>query len=315
MLCRTPFIKEGFPYPCTNCLPCRLQRKRHWTHRILLEAGLYQDNAFVTLTYNDEHLPRLEDGRGTLLKKDVQDFMKRLRRQYEPLTFRYFYVGEYGSTGTQRPHYHMALFNYKSCWRATGSLFKANREGVITCCPQCDLLMKCWGKGWVVSKGIGVQSARYIASYTTKKMTAADDARLSGRYPEFAQPSLRPGLGADAMYDVASTLLGLNLEQNMIDVPKSLRHGGKLWPLAPYLRRKLRKYMGRDERTPDEVMEALLEELRPVQEAAQEMATLHYPNDVKAYGQIYRSMLTAIDDGTVLNMESRERIFKKRETL
>ena len=84
---------------------------------------------FITLTYNDESLPRTKEGYPTLLKKQVQDYIKRLRNAHvaylkkeqrkvhneykitgKPI--RYYAVGEYGSQ-TRRPHYHILLFNYE----------------------------------------------------------------------------------------------------------------------------------------------------------------------------------------------------------
>lgn len=324
-LCRNPFIKDGFPFGCGNCMPCRLKRRRHWTHRILLESMTHQHNAFITLTYNDEKMPRLEDGRGTLVRNHAALFLKRLRYNISASPIdsirslgspRYFVVGEYG-TKTHRPHYHMALFNYRPCWRYSGSMFDKH----MTCCPQCDLLYKSWNspeeQGFVHSGRITVRSAAYISSYTTKKMTKADDQRLQGRYPEFAQPSLRPGLGADYMHEVASTILQFDLDkrEDFKDVPHNLRHGGKEWPLAPYLRKKLRLLIGRDERTPDEVLEEVLEELLPVQNAAQNIADEIDPHNTKIYGQIYKKLLMEKGEARVSQMEARERIFKKREAL
>lgn len=322
-LCRNPYIKDGFPFGCGNCMACRLKRKRHWTHRILLEAGLYEHNAFVTLTYSDDYMPRLEDGRGTLVRKHASDFLKRLRTNIQRSdnkyirelgSPRYFVVGEYGSKN-ERPHYHLALFNYRPCWKFTGSMFS---QSTMSCCPQCDLLFKSWnsphGQGFVHSGRITVRSAAYIAAYTTKKMTSIEDQRLAGRYPEFAQPSLRPGIGADAMHEVASTLLQYDLEKE-IDVPMALRHGGKMWPLAPYLRKKLRKLVGRDEKTPDEVLETILEELLPVQAEAQRVADEIAPHNTKAYGKIYKEMIVKSGEQKYMQMEARERIYRKRESL
>lgn len=310
MLCRHPFIKEGMPFPCGQCMPCRLQKRRHWTHRILLEAAEYKQSSFITLTYSDETMPRLGDGRGTLLPKDLQDWLKRIRRRIEPVQVRFFAVGEYGNK-TQRPHYHVALFNYPPCWRLGGSHFTNGK-----CCPNCDVILDTWKLGHVHSGRISVKSAAYIANYTTKKMTRADDERLKGRVPEFARMSNRPyGIGAGAMYEVASTLLDWDLDKKLIDVPHTLRHEGKEWPLDPYLRKKLRVLIGRKEQAPDEVLEAVLEELRPVQEAAQEMASSLFPHDVRAYGRIYKQMLVSKGDGKVASMEARERIFKRRDQL
>ena len=86
-------------------------------------------------------------------------------------------------------------------------------------------------------------SASYIAGYVMKKMTAKNDVRLDGRHPEFARMSNRPGLGADAMHEIASTVLSFDLEKTQADVPSSLRHGSRLMPLGRYLHRKLREYV------------------------------------------------------------------------
>ncbi len=40
---------------CGQCLGCRLDRSRMWAMRIVHESSLYDDNCFVTLTYDDEH--------------------------------------------------------------------------------------------------------------------------------------------------------------------------------------------------------------------------------------------------------------------
>lgn len=95
-------------------------------------------------------------------------------------------------------------------------------------------------------------------------MTALDDMRLRGRYPEFARMSLKPGIGSDAMWDVASKLLA-SLDQRA-DVPSALRQYGKLNPIGRYLRRRLRVLVGRDEAAlPNEALEA---EMLVLQEAA-----------------------------------------------
>ena len=72
--------------PCGRCLGCRLDHADMWATRITMEAKEWSKNCFVTLTYNnalDEsgkpNLPINEKGDMTLKKKDLQDFMKRLR--------------------------------------------------------------------------------------------------------------------------------------------------------------------------------------------------------------------------------------------
>lgn len=60
--------------------------------------------------------------------------------------------------------------------------------------------------------------------------------------------SLRPGIGAHLMDDVASTLLQYDLVD--VDVPSGLRHGSTIWPLGRYLRRRLRQRVGLQPETP-----------------------------------------------------------------
>lgn len=90
-------------------MPCRLNRRRLWTHRLLLEQLKHGDSCFLTLTYDEKHLP---EG-GSLVPKHAQDFLKRLRSKTN-LKLRYYLVGEYGED-TERPHYHVALFGYPNC--------------------------------------------------------------------------------------------------------------------------------------------------------------------------------------------------------
>lgn len=311
MLCRKPFIKGGLAFSCGQCMPCRVQKRRVWTHRLLLEGNCHTDNCFITLTYDDENLPRLEDGRGILVPKDAQDFLKRLRKHYAPARFRFFCVGEYGDK-SERPHYHMVLFNYPACTRVGGSKFDKSGH----CCATCDVILDKWGLGHVHIGTLTAQSAGYVARYTTKKMTAADDMRLKGRPPEFARMSLKPGIGADFMHEVASTILQYSLYENdEEDVPNSLAHGKRQMPLGSYLKRKLREYVGKEPQAPESVLEAIMEELRPLQEEAQAEADFHFPNHTLAYGQIFRRKLKERGDGRVAQMEAKERIFKKRESI
>lgn len=57
---------------------------------------------FLTFTYDEKHVPRIE-GKLSLRFKDVQRYMKRLRKA--KYYVKYIVVGEYGAE-TQRPHYH-----------------------------------------------------------------------------------------------------------------------------------------------------------------------------------------------------------------
>lgn len=100
-----------FEVPCNKCVLCRDKKARDWSTRGMCESQMSISKPwFITLTYNDTHLP--SEG---LCKKHCQNFMKRFRMNAEryfgyALNLRFFLCGEYGSK-THRPHYHLLLWN------------------------------------------------------------------------------------------------------------------------------------------------------------------------------------------------------------
>lgn len=153
-------------------MACRITRARMWSVRIMHEAKLWPSVSFVTLTYDDEHLP----ASGSLVKQDVQLFLKRLRKNLDR-QFRYFLSGEYGEH-KHRPHYHSVLFGVGSSDRKT--------------------LEQTWGKGHIHLGTVTHDSACYVASYTLKKLSGPSAARYErdGIIPEFCLMSRRPGIGS-----------------------------------------------------------------------------------------------------------------------
>lgn len=266
----------------------------------MLESALHTDNAFVTLTYSEENLPYVDTSSlATLRPKDLQDWLKRFRKAIQPAKIRYYAVGEYGDR-SERPHYHAALFGFPSCRRGRTD----HRRAV--CCDVCELVKKTWGHGGVDLGLLERSSAQYVAGYVTKKLTGKTDPRLRGRHPEFCRMSLRPGIGADAMHEVASSLLTHNLEKKLIDVPMSLRHGAHQLPLGRYLRRKLRVMVGKDASPPQEVLDQQFTEVLGLY--------LDAKADPKNPLSISK-ILTSKDDQKVASLEARNRIFKKRGSI
>lgn len=148
--------------PCGNCIGCRLEYSRQWAIRCIHEASLHEDNCFITLTYSDEHLPE----NGTLVKKDFQDFMKRLRRKLERREFgkiKYYMCGEYGEK-TYRPHYHACIFGFDFPDKIFWSQNKQGDNLYIS-----KLLEDTWQKGYVRIGSVTFQSAAYVARYVMKK--------------------------------------------------------------------------------------------------------------------------------------------------
>lgn len=180
---------------CGQCHGCRLERARHWAVRCVHEASLHDFNSFVTLTYDDAHVPE----RG-LRYRDFQLFMKRVRRRFR-LRVRFFMCGEYGER-TARPHFHALLFGVhfddRSYWRKTEVGFDVFRS---------KILESLWSEGNSEIGEVTFESAGYVAGYVHKKVTgpraAAHYERLDSGTgeiwsltPEFCRMSLKPGIGA-----------------------------------------------------------------------------------------------------------------------
>lgn len=276
-------------------MPCRINRRREWTHRIHLESLLHGQNAFLTLTYEDGTLPLTSSGLPTLDPKHLQLWLKKFRKVIHPSKVRYYAIGEYGDV-TQRPHYHVALFGYPHCSYGTSRYSKSRQN----CCAHCDLVRDTWEHGSIYSGEINTSSAQYIAGYVTKKLTQKDNPALLGRYPEFGRMSLKPGIGADFMHEVASTLLALAPRD---DVPTSLQHGARQLPLGRYLRRRLRKLTGHDESAPETTIQKLQDELQPLRQAA-------FDNS-----RSFKKEVINDANQKVLNQETRAKIFKQRKIL
>lgn len=260
----------------------------------MLEALTHEYSSFATLSYDDTTLPKNDGGDATLRSEHVRDWLKRFRRAIEPDKVRFYLVGEYGDA-SWRPHYHAALFGYAPCvWGST--------RPRASCCQQCDRIRSTWGFGHIFLGELNVKSAAYIAGYVTKKLTNSNDGRLNGRDPEFARMSLKPGIGGDAMWDVASTILSFGLDEKG-DVPAQLRHGPKLMPLGRYLRRRLRTFVGKDASAPPETLLEAKAELLPVWESTK---------GVTNRGALFKTLALNANDVKSSSLENKSRIWKKR---
>lgn len=306
MLCRSPYAtSDGKAYGCGQCMPCRSNRRRKWQARIMLEATQHVDKTFVTLTYDDCNIPTSSSGLATLSPADLRGFLDRLRWHFSTVGrrgIRFFAVGEYGDV-TERPHYHLALFGVPNCAHGISTYSKMR----VRCCGNCELVRNIWGRGNVFLGNLERDSAGYVASYVTKAMTKADDPRLGDRYPEFSRKSLKPGLGAMAMFDVADTLLRYGLDA-VFDVPKVLAEGKRSLPLDRYLVRKLRTYVGKAPEAPQEVIDEISAELSAVFERAK-AASASAPGTLRDF---FRALLLDANDQSYAQWAHRKRLFNKR---
>lgn len=149
--------------PCGKCLACRINRRREWTLRLQNEQVYSKSSFFVTLTYDDEHLPKDDNGRPCVSKRDVQLFLARLRKKFGD-GIRYFINSEYGPE-TFRPHYHAIFFNLPPdlplqsrpivrFWRGKKSIAYLNED-----------LTKCWKNGDVEFSDVTKERCGYCAKY------------------------------------------------------------------------------------------------------------------------------------------------------
>lgn len=209
---RGPYLLSHIKLPCGQCIDCRLQRARTWADRCMLEMKQYGHNYFITLTYDNDHLPTMpgvdietgdiRDRVGTLRPKDLQDFMKRLRitwkRKYGHDNIRFYACGEYGDL-RERPHYHAIIFNLPI--PDLKYSHNSKREMPIY---SSDVISSLWSKGIVSVQDVTWETCAYTARYIMKKQTgkgSADYYNAIGREPEFVRMSRMPGIGR-AYYDL-----------------------------------------------------------------------------------------------------------------
>lgn len=231
---------ESFPLPCGHCVGCRQDQAKEWSNRLLMESLYHAQSYFVTLTYDDNHahfvdyvnprngqfFPKDTKHQATLFKKDVQDFMKRLRQSYWSWRFEWFYdfdklewqidsrtgklhipedkirfyaAGEYGGH-TFRPHYHLILFGFEVPESKFIPCGKSETGDQYFILPE---LAELWPFGFHSIEPANEFTFKYCANYVTKKLGIhPNDYYLDqGLQPPFNLMSRKPGIGAQYLID------------------------------------------------------------------------------------------------------------------
>lgn len=130
--------------PCGKCEACVNRKKSEWFIRLKQEQIVTDNVCFVTLTYDDEHLPK----DFSVSVNDCQLFLKRLRSYlYKPI--KYYLTSEYGPQ-TFRPHYHAIFFGLSSY--------------------DCEQIEKAWQNGFVTVAEISDERIRYVCGYVVEKL-------------------------------------------------------------------------------------------------------------------------------------------------
>jgi len=219
MVCDTPFFvfpakwsTEKIPVPCGRCPPCKLRRVNSWVFRLMEQEKVSTTAHFVTLTYDTRYVPISPNGFMTLSKRDIQNWVKRLRK-LEPESIKYYLVGEYG-TKNKRPHYHAIVFGVQNpqlfvdAWTLVGNQLGGVHIGSVTS-----------------------DSIAYTMKYIDKQSFRAQHAR-DDRQPEF--PLMSKGLGENYLTEEVKRYHRANVKQMYV----SKRDGHKI-ALPRYYREKL----------------------------------------------------------------------------
>lgn len=216
---------EEIRIPCGQCLGCRLDYSKTWADRCMLELQYHDSAYFITLTYNEEHVPKSmssdpatgEAGSPTmtLYKRDFQLFIKRLRKRFPNDNIRYFACGEYGEKFF-RPHYHAIIYGLhlddleisgkspagyqyyeskklSSCWVDSPNRYPKD-DWNYTFLKDAD--PEQLQLGFVSVGDVTWETCAYTARYILKKQKGvyADFYTYGGIIPEFTLMSRKPGI-------------------------------------------------------------------------------------------------------------------------
>lgn len=196
----------SFVLPCGHCLGCREDQSREWSYRLLMESMYHDTSYFLTLTYDDDHIPIVETldedtaeyfYHSSLCKRDVQLFIKRLRKAFPGDNIRYYVAGEYGET-TDRAHYHAIIYGlHVNDLQPFGRSETGNQYYISEC------ISKIWNLGFVSIEPANEYTFKYVASYVTKKLGIHPNEAYEerGLVPPFSLQSLKPGIGYQYLED------------------------------------------------------------------------------------------------------------------
>lgn len=162
---------EIIPVPCGKCGECLKRKGDEWKFRCSVEAACSDSVIFITLTYDEFHLPRAKNGKSYPSKGDLQHFIHQLRKFIEPNRIRYFIASEYGPQ-THRLHYHGLIFN-----------FPYEQYNPV------EYITKAWGYGYVELSEANEERISYVCGYMLNT--------LKGKDKPLTLMSTRPAIGSE----------------------------------------------------------------------------------------------------------------------
>lgn len=179
--------KKYYVIPCGKCIACMYKYSQNWALRLSHEAQLHKESCFITLTYNENNLPKNATLDPVHLKRFIDRLSKYIKRkENKDICIRYFSCGEYGDK-EYRPNYHIAVFG----WVPKDLRYFKNTIKQ-TALYLSSIVEKIWGNGFI-SVGLDMSSKALI--YLTKYMTKLQKWNKKNKAP-FVRMSNRPGIGA-----------------------------------------------------------------------------------------------------------------------
>jgi len=197
--CTNPIWLDAYQMrvPCGHCVSCKIAHAREWAVRLVHEMGYHENSCFITLTYDDDHLP----ADGSISKDELQRFFKRLRKNLDGKKIKYYASGEYGEKNG-RPHYHAIVLGL-----AMG---------------EKTYIEKSWTLGMVHVGTVTYDSCRYVADYIQKKYNSWKASVVYGsKEVPFQISSL--GIGKQFALDnreYLSTKLGCTMRGQEVGIPR-----------------------------------------------------------------------------------------------
>lgn len=205
-------------HPCGKCPACQANRQRAFTFRLDQERDNASFYLWLTLQYDDDHVPRYPDGEMCFSKQHCRGFFEKLRKRYSPnCTFKHFLVSEYGPNGTKRPHYHCLLFVYST----EQDLQKLYNQKVEMRDFVCD---KAWPYGHVECKNFHDRVLRYITKYCMKPELIGDHHTMK------TFTLISPGIGLDYINKIPQS----KLDQMIRSLDFSVYYNGSKISLPRY---------------------------------------------------------------------------------
>lgn len=262
MLCKKMVQSRGVLHPCGQCTFCRINSKREWISRLLLEAACHPYNQFWTLTYEEESLPtccapqpaadrqsgvqgEAGHGNGTQRQTDSADGLhlpgpqqrreldsatNQLGTLFQPDLARFF-------KRLRRRHGQFRFYAVGEYGERLGRPHYHVLAFGIALSPES--LRDVWGMGHVHIGNVEAASINYCVEYALKreKREALIDLR---RQPEFAVMSRNPGIGAYALSEIRQAIMRSQpLPSGELLIPDYFTLLGKKYPVPRFLRNML----------------------------------------------------------------------------